>query len=111
MAIGRAAPGQQWAEPKPSRAKIGPFVWAKILTAQSALKTRPVGPNSIFKANKIRPGHIGPGQIWPDFFRANNLMVQPDPNFGRTGLAHRVGPILPPLEIPKEFCLIMVLLK
>ena len=24
-------------------------------------------------------------------------MAQPGPNFGRTGLAHRVGPILPPL--------------
>ena len=39
----------------------------------------------------------GPGQIWPSFFRANNLMAQLGPNFGRTGLAQRVGPILAPL--------------
>ena len=25
-------------------------------------------------------------------------MAQPGPNFGRTGLAHRTGPILPPLD-------------
>ena len=107
MAIKRARPGQKWAGPKPGWAQIGPVFRAKILTAQPALKTGPVGPNSLFKAKKIRagqagPGHTGPGhiglsQIWPDFFRANNLMAQPGPNFGRTGLAHRVGPILPPL--------------
>ena len=66
-----------------------------------------VGPNSHFKAKKIRAGragpghtglgHTGPGQIWPGFFRAKNLMAQPGPNFGRTGLTHRAGPILPPL--------------
>ena len=26
-------------------------------------------------------------------------MAQPGPNFGRTGLAHLVGPILPPLVV------------
>ena len=104
VAIGRAGPGQQWARPKPGRAKIGQVFRAKILTAQPALKTGLVGPNSLFKAKKIRArpghtglGHTGPGQIWPGFFMANNLMAQPDPNFGRTGLAHRAGPILPPL--------------
>ena len=29
-------------------------------------------------------------------------MAQPGPNSGRTGLAHRVGPILPPLEMRKR---------
>ena len=71
---------------------------AKILTAQPALKTGPIRPNSLFKTKKkfgrAGPGHTGPGQIWPGFFRANNLMAQPGPNFGRTGLAHRAGPIL-----------------
>ena len=97
--LGRAnnGPGQNRAGPKLAR-----FFRAKSLTAQPALKTGPVGPNSLFKAKKIRtgragPGHTGPGQIWPDFFRANNLMAQPGLNFGRTGLAYRVGPILPPL--------------
>ena len=28
-------------------------------------------------------------------------MTQPGPNFGRTGLAHRAGPILPPLASTK----------
>ena len=89
--LGRAnsGPGQNRARPKLAR-----FFRAKILTAQLALKTGPVGPNCLFKA-KTNLGE--PGQIWPFFFRANNLMAQPGPNFGRTGLAHRVGPILPPL--------------
>ena len=29
-------------------------------------------------------------------------MAQPGPNFGRTGLAHRAGPILPPLLRDKQ---------
>ena len=79
--------------------KLARFFRAKILTAQPALKTGPVGPNSLFKAikNSGGPGHTGPGQIWPGFFLAKNLMTQPGPNFGRTGLAYRAGPILPPL--------------
>ena len=40
-------------------------------------------------------GHTGPGQIWPDLFRVNNLMAQSDPNSGLIRLAHRAGPILP----------------
>ena len=102
MAIGRAGLGR-------AGPKLAWFFRAKILTAQPALKIRPVGPNSLFKAKKIQvgragpghtgPGHIGPGQIWPSFFRANNLMAQPGPNFGRAGLTHRVGPILPPLSV------------
>ena len=92
--------------------KLAPFFWAKILTAQPALKTGLVRPNSILKAKKIRAGrvgphtgqgHIGPGQIWPDFFWANNLMAQPSPNSERTGLAHRVGPILPPLCVDNVY--------
>ena len=99
--MGRAGLG--WANTGPGQNRAGlKLVWffrAKILTAQPALKTGPVGPNSHFKAKKNSggPGHIGPGQILPDFFRAKNLMAQPGPNFGRTGLAHRAGPILPPL--------------
>ena len=97
--LGRANSGlgQNWAGPKLTR-----FFRARILTAQPALKTGLVGPNSLFKAKIIQagwagPGHIGPGQIWPGFFWANNLMAQPDHNFGRARLAHRVGPILPHL--------------
>ena len=94
--LGRAYSGlgQNRAGPKLAR-----FFRAKILTAQPALKTGPIGPNSLFKAKKkIQAGWVGPGQIWPDFFQANNLIAQPGPNFGRTGLAHRVGPIFPPLR-------------
>ena len=82
---------------------------AKILAAQPALKIGLVGPNILLKAKKIRasragsghtgPSHIGPGQIWLGFFRANNLMAQAGPNSGWTGLAHQVGPILPPLSM------------
>ena len=84
MAIGRAGPG--WAGPivgwvkNRARPKLTRFFRAKILTAQLALKTGSIRPNSIFKAKKIRadrtgpghtePGHNGPGQIWPDFFSA-----------------------------------------
>ena len=68
--LGRAnsGPGQNWAGQKLAR-----FFRAKILTAQPALKTGPVGPNSLFKAKKIQTGraepghtglgHTGPGQI------------------------------------------------
>ena len=104
--LGRANSGQ-------GQNRVGPklvrFFRAKILTAQPALKTGPVGLNSLFKAKKIPAGragpshtglsHTGPGQIWPDFFRANNLMAQSGPNFWRTGLAHQVRPILTPLVI------------
>ena len=94
-----SGPGQNRAGPKLAR-----FFRAKILTAQPALKTGLVGPNSLFKAKKkfgragpghTGPSHIRPSQIWPGFFWANNLMAQPGPNSGQTGLAHRVGPILP----------------
>ena len=44
--------GQNWVGPKLAR-----FFRAKILTAQPALKTGPIGPNSLFKAKKkIRAG-------------------------------------------------------
>ena len=79
------------------------------LTAQPVLKIGLIGPNSPFKIKKIRTGrvgpshtgldHTGPDQIWPGFFRANNLMTQFDPNFGWTGLTHRIGPILSPLGV------------
>ena len=111
VAIGGAGP--DWAGPTVGRVgpKLARFFRAKILTAQPALKIGPVGPNSLFKAKKKKiragragPGHTGlghtrPGQIWPDFFRAKNLMAQPGPNFGLTRLAHRAGSILPPLVV------------
>ena len=98
--LGRAnsGPGQNRAGPKLARCFL-----AKILTAQPALKTEPVGPNSIFKAKKkIRSGRAGPYRAGPNlarFFRAKNLMAQPGPNFGRTGLGqfchlYGVGPCI-----------------
>ena len=87
--------------------KLTRFFRVKILTVQPALKIGLVGPNSLFKAKKIRSGRAGARSYWaepywtgpnlPDFFRANNLMAQPGPNSGRTELAHRIGPILLPL--------------
>ena len=105
--------GLGWANSGLGENRVGPklarFFRAKILVAQPALKTGLVGPNSLLKAKKNRasragsghtgPGHIGRGQIWPGFFRANNLMAQPGPNSRWTGLSHRAGPILPPLEM------------
>ena len=93
VAIGRAGSG--WAGPKSGRAKIGPVFSGQNFNSPAVLKTGPVGPNSLFKAKKNSGGS---GQIWPGFFRAKNLMAQPGPNFGRTRLAHRAGPILPPLK-------------
>ena len=97
------------AGPKPGRAKIGPVFSGIILIAQPVLKIGSIGPNSIFKVKKNSggPGRAGLYRAGPNlarFFRANNLMAQPGPNFGRTGLAHRVGPILPPLYISHTFC-------
>ena len=62
VVIKRAGPGransglgQNQAGPKLAR-----FFWVKILTAQPALKTGPVEPNSLFKAKKIRECRAGP---------------------------------------------------
>ena len=105
---GRAGLGWANSGSRQNRAglKLAQFFRAKILTAQPALKTGPVGLNSLFKAKKNSGGpghtglgHAGPCQICPGFFWANHLMAQPDPNFGRTRLAHRVGPILPPVLV------------
>ena len=38
-------------------------------------------------------------------------MAQPDPNFGRTGLAHRAGPILPPLLVVHNIAMKTTLLS
>ena len=38
--------------------KLARFFRVKILTVQPALKTRPVGPNSLFKAKKNSGGSI-----------------------------------------------------
>ena len=62
--LGRAntGPGQNWAGLKLAR-----FFRAKILTAQPALKTGPVWPNSHFKAKKNSggPGRAIPGWAIP----------------------------------------------
>ena len=50
VAIGRAGPGRANSGPGQNQAgpKLARFFSAKILTAQPALKTGPVGPNSLF---------------------------------------------------------------
>ena len=62
--LGRAntGPGQNQAGPK-----LAVFFRARILTAQPALKTGPVGPNSHFKAkkNSAGPGRAGPYRAGP----------------------------------------------
>ena len=60
LGLANSGLGQNRAEPKLAR-----FFPAKILTAQPALKTGPVGLNSLFKAKKNSggPGHTGLGQI------------------------------------------------
>ena len=106
VGLGRANSGLGQNQAGPKLARI---FWAKNLVVQSVLKTGLVWPNSLLKAKKIRagrigsdhtgPAYIGPGQIWPDFFRANNLMAQRGPNSEWIGLAHQVGSILPPLVL------------
>ena len=66
VAIGRAGSGWVgltvgWAKTRRGQNWPG-FFGAKILTAQPALKTGPVGPNSLFKAKKnpAGPGRAGP---------------------------------------------------
>ena len=62
---GRAGLGQANSGPGQNRAglKLARFFWGKILTAQPALKTGPVGPNSLFKAKIF--GRVGPGRAIP----------------------------------------------
>ena len=63
---GRAGLGRANTGPGQNRAglKLARFFRAKILTAQPALKTGPVGPNSHFKAKKNSgwPGRAIPGR-------------------------------------------------
>ena len=94
----RAGLGQQWAGPKLAR-----FFQAKNFNIPARPKNW-AGRAKLFFQGKKKFGRAGPGQIWPDFFQANNLMAQPSSNFGRTGLAHRVGPILPPLGVSNCKC-------
>ena len=67
--LGRAGLGRANTGPDQNRAglKLARFFQAKILTAQPALKTGPVGPNSHFKAKKNSggPGRAGPYQAGP----------------------------------------------
>ena len=55
---GRARLGRANSGPGQNRvgSKLARFFWAKILTAQPALKTGPVGPNSLFKGKKNSSG-------------------------------------------------------
>ena len=66
---GRAGLGRANTGPDQNRAglKLARFFRAKILTAQPALKTGPVGPNSHFKAKKNSggPGRAIPGWAIP----------------------------------------------
>ena len=63
------------------------------------------------RSDTVRPsGPIGPGQIWPSFFRANKIRVQPDPNFGLVGQAQRAGLKLPTLIMRHEMRHILVVL-
>ena len=97
MAIGRTGS-------KSGLAKIGPVFSGQNCNSPARPKNR-VGQAKLSFQGKKKFGRAGPyragpywaGQIWPGFFQANNLMAQSGPNFGRTRLAHWVGPILPPL--------------
>ena len=66
---GQAGLGRANSGPGQNRAglKLARFFQAKILTAQPALKTRPIGPNSLFKAknNSGGPGRAGPYRAGP----------------------------------------------
>ena len=70
---GRAGLGRANIGPGQNRAglKLARFFRAKILTAQPALKTGPVGPNSHFKAKKNSggPGRAGPYRAGPNLAR------------------------------------------
>ena len=72
---GRAGLGRANTGPGQNRAglKLARFFRAKILTAQPALKTGPVGPNSHFKAKKNSggPSRAGPYQAGPYRARPN----------------------------------------
>ena len=63
---GRAGLG--WANSGPGQNQVGPklarFFLAKVLTAQPALKTEPVGPNSLFKGKKIRASRAKFGPVF-----------------------------------------------
>ena len=69
---GRAGLGRSNSEPGKNRVgpKLAQFFQAKILTAQPALKTGPVGPNSLLKAKK---NSGGPGRAMP--YRAGPYWV------------------------------------
>ena len=70
---GRAGLGRANIGPGQNRAglKLARFFRAKILTAQPALKTGPVGPNNHFKAkkNSAGPGRAGPNRARPNLAR------------------------------------------
>ena len=63
---------------------------------QRCLLTR-AGNRAGWANSGLGQNRAGPKLARIFLFRANNLMAQPDPNSGWTGLAYRVGPILPPL--------------
>ena len=71
--VGRAGLGRANTGPGQNRAglKLARFFRAKILTAQPALKTGPVGPNSYFEAKKKSggPDRAGPYRAGPNLAR------------------------------------------
>ena len=74
--LGRDGNRAGWANSGPDQNRAGPklarFFRAKILTAQPALKTGSVGPNSLFKAKKNSGGQgraiPGRAKFGPIFF-------------------------------------------
>ena len=70
--VGRAGLGRANSGPGQNRAglKLARFFRVKILTAQPALKTGSIGPNSIFKAKKkFGAGRAGPYRAGPNLTR------------------------------------------
>ena len=90
LAIGRAGP-------LVGRAKIGSVFLGQNFNSPARPKNLAGLAKYSFEGKK-NSGGPGRAKFGPVFFRAYNLMAQPGPNFWRTGLAHRVGPILPPLD-------------
>ena len=99
MAIGAGRAGLGWANSgqgqNRGRAKIGPVFSGQNFNSPARPKNWAGLAKKSFQGKKKfeRAGPAGPyraeqywgGQIWPDFFRANNLMAQSDLNSRRTG--------------------------
>ena len=64
VAIRRAGPGQQWAEPKPGRAKIGPIFSGQDFNSPARPKNR-AGQAKLSFQGKKKFELAGPGQAIP----------------------------------------------